>query len=443
MTTEKDTIFISHATHEDDYPASWLAAKLRYFGYKVWVDVDDLSAGDSFNTVIKPIIKEQAKVFIAITTKSYTVKADDQNTGVSRELNCATTVDTKELRHNFIIPAKFDDIEYNNFPYTFTGWQSVNFEGNWQTGLIDLVKELEKISFPKSDNVENSISIWFNAIRVQNKSYEKEERYFSNWFPFQLPEKLFIHEPRIFNKADLLLIPYSLTSEANRIITFTSKETIEKYVSLISSQEFGMTSFFTNDDLIIDDIFTLKEPRKKLIRLLNNTFQNHLGKSNMICWVRGKKSKTKTFYFRINEGNSKSVSLRRYGKPRGRRDIIGTTNETINGVKTQVNWSFGLVCEADLEPIPHFKMFYTVVFSDSKLMRFEKDIHHALRKSVPSGWYNRKWFETLLAAMLKVSPNPDSTAIQIAIDENIFMPVENEPFNGTSKIGYTEPNDIE
>jgi hypothetical protein len=443
MKKEKDTIFISHATHEDDYSASWLAAKLRYFGYKVWVDVDDLSAGDSFNTIIKPIIREQAKIFIAITTKSYANKADNQNSGVARELNCATTVDLRELKHNFIFPAKFDDIEYNNFPYTYTGWQSINFEGNWQSGLIDLVKELDKIKFPKSDNIDNPINIWFNAIKVQNKAFEKEEKYYSNWFPFQLPDKIFIHEPTIFKKPELPLLPYSLTLEANRIITFTNKETIEQYISLISSQEFDTSSFFTNDDLVIDDIFTLKEPRKKLIRLLNNTFQNHLSKSNMICWVRGKKKKTKTFYFRINEANSKSVSLRRYGKPRGRRDIIGATNETINGEKTHVNWSFGLVCEANLEPSPHFKIFYTVVFSDSKLMRFEKDIHHTLRKSVPSGWYNRKWFETLLAAMLKISPTPDSTTIQIAIDNNKFMPVENEPFNGISKIGYIEPNDIE
>src|SRR5690606_35676541 len=216
MTIEKDTIFISHATHEDDYQASWLAAKLRYLGYKVWVDVDDLSAGDSFNTIIKPIIRDHAKIFIALTTKNYTEKADNQNTGVARELNCATKVDTKNLRHNFIIPAKFDSIDYNNFPYTYTGWQSVNFEGNWQTGLIDLVKELEKIDFPKSDNTENPISIWFNAIRVQNKSFEKEEKYYSNWFPFQLPGKIYIHEPRNFSKKELPLIPYSFTLEANR-----------------------------------------------------------------------------------------------------------------------------------------------------------------------------------------------------------------------------------
>lgn len=210
MSKEKNTIFISHATHEDDYSASWLAAKLRNLGYKVWVDVDDLSAGDSFNTVIKPIIKEQARIFIPITTKSYAEKSENQNTGVSRELNCATTVDTNLLEHNFILPVKFDNIDYKNFPYTYMGWQSINFENNWQTGLIDLWKELKKIDFPKSEDIEDPINIWFNAIRVQNKTIEKEEKYFSNWFSYQLPEKIYVHEPKILNRLDLHSIPFPL-----------------------------------------------------------------------------------------------------------------------------------------------------------------------------------------------------------------------------------------
>lgn len=439
---KKDLIFISHATHENDYEATWLAAKLRHLGYNAWVDVEDLSAGDSFNTVIKPIIKNQAKLFIAITTRPYSDKSNNQNTGVSRELNCAATVDTKENGHNFIFPVKFDDIDYNDFPYHYLGWNGINFDKNWQDGLIELVKELEKIDFPKSEDIENPINIWFNAIRVQNKSFEKDEKYFSNWFPFQLPEKIYIHEPAFINKKEFPIIPYPLTLEANRIITFVKRETIDQYVSIKSSNEFNISSFLSNDDLIIDKFFTLKEPRKKLIRLLNNSFHSHLRKCDLICWIRGKGKKTKVFYFKHKEDNLKFVSLRRYDKPRGRRNIVGVTNESINGIKTDVYWSFGFSSEVSLEPMPHYKIFYTLVFSNDKYRRFEKNVHHQLRRSVPSDWYNRKWFETMLAAMLKISPTLDSTSIPIEIDNNKILLLDNEPVNGISKIGYIEPNEI-
>lgn len=438
----KDTIFISHATHEDDFSASWLAAKLRLLGYKVWIDIDDLSTGDSFNTIIKPVIKNQTKIFIALTTVSYSDKANDQNSGVSRELNCATTVDVKELSHNFIFPIKFDDVDFKDFPYQYIGWNGIDFEGNWQNGLITLVKELEKIQFPKSDNVENPLSFWFKSIRVQNKVIEKQEKYFSNWFQIHLPEKIYIHEPYSTDKIFLSSIPFPLTIEAKRIITFTDKDTIQKFIQIRSSFEFQVTSFSSNDSLIVDEFYNLIEPRKKLIRLLNNTFNNHMSKCGLVCWVRGKRSKTKTFYFKNNIENRKSISLKRYGKPRGRRDIVGTTTETVNNVKTSVNWSFGLTCEAYLDPIPHYKIFYTLIFSDEDFKRFDKTIQHNLRRSVPNGWYNRKWFESLLAAMLKLSPSSDSKTINISITFYDFMVVENEPLYGTSNKGYIEPNDL-
>jgi len=443
MNVTRDTIFISHSTPEDNYSASWLAAKLKFLGYKVWVDVEDLSAGDSFNTVIKPIIKDQAKVFVPITTKKYSEKSNNQNSGVSRELNCAATVDTKQLGHNFFFPVRFDDIPYNDFPYHFTGWNGINFEGNWQQGLIDLVKELDKINFPKQDVIDNPINIWFNAIKVQNKAHEKVEKYFSNWFGMELPTKIYVHEPKTLSKGLLPIIPYPLILEANRIICFACKETIQNYVALNSSFDFDTTDLSVSSDLIVDNNFTLKEPRKKLIRLLNNSLQHHFSAKGLICWVRGKRTKKKTYYFKSNDENKKSIPLKRFNKPKGRRDLVGLTNETINAEKKKVHWAMSLMCQADLEPVPHYKIFYGLVFSDEKFKRFDKDVQHQLRRSVPSGWYNRKWFETLLAAMLKVSPSYDSEHISIAIDDEKFLRVNNEPFNGVSQIGYIEPDDIE
>ncbi|MBN2571608.1 MAG: toll/interleukin-1 receptor domain-containing protein [Ignavibacteriales bacterium] len=439
---QRDIIFISHANPEDDYYAAWLASKLKILGYKVWLDLDDLSAGDSFNTVIKPVIKNQAEIFIALTTKNYTKKTDDQNSGVSRELNCAATINTSELGHNFIIPVRFDNIAYNDFPYHYLGWNGIDFNCNWQQGLIDITNELEKINIKKIKSEDDINNIWFKAIKAQNKPFVKSERYYSNWFGFVLPKNIYVLNPFFIEKETINRIPYPLTLEANHIISFTTKETIEKYIRIKDSRQYATQEFLINEDLLIDTEFTLKEPKKKLIRLLNNSFHLHLRKKGLICWFRGKKSKVKVFYFKNNEQN-KQVSLKRYCKPKGRRSLTGQTTEEINGKKQIVNWSFSIIPSADIDPNPHFKISYGIVFCDENYRRFEKTIHHKLRRSVPSDWFNRKWFETLLAAMLKVSNSLESEYIEIEIDENKYLKINNEPFNGISNYGYIEPDNVE
>jgi len=435
----QDTIFISHSTHQDDYLAAWLAVKLKVIGYKAWVDLDDLSAGDAFNTIIDPIIKERSGVFIALTTRSYTSKAADQNSGVSKELSSAALVNVKQLGHNFILPARFDDIPYNDFPNQYNGWKAIDFNGNWQKGLIELVNELEKISFPKIEH-EDPTAIWFKTVRAQNRPIEKVEKYYSNWFGFRLPDFVLIHKLIGVSSKELYLIPYPLTPEADRIITFASKPAIEKSSLVETSHRIAIKEFFNNDKIVCEDGFILMDPRKKLIRLLNNAFQQNLRNKALICWVRGS-SKTKEFYFRHHDSN-KMVNLKRYGKPLGRRALTGQVTEDIKGSKQQVNWAFSLTASADIDPVPHYKVSYGLVFSDKNFKRFGKAIHHKLRRSIPSDWFNRKWFETLLAAVLKVSPSPESEHMEIEVDDGVVMKICNEPFSGTSLIGYIEPDDI-
>lgn len=67
---ENTTIFISHATHEDDYFAIWLCVRLRALGYDAWVDQEELKVGDSFATIIQPIIQKKSIRFIAINFRT-------------------------------------------------------------------------------------------------------------------------------------------------------------------------------------------------------------------------------------------------------------------------------------------------------------------------------------------------------------------------------------
>lgn len=436
----KTIIFISHATPEDNYFAVWLAAKLKVLGYEAWVDLDDLRAGDSFYTVIQPKIEREAAKFVAVNTRDYIRKSQDQHSGVSRELNCAVTV--KDVS-NFIIPIRSDNIDYNDFPMHYKGWDAIDFFGNWQAGLIDLVAELSKAEIPKKENPDDPLSLWFDSIKAQNTVLLRREFYYSNWFEIHLPSKVYVHQPDIFHREDTYNLPYPFTLEANRIITFAGRQTIEGLIPLCRSDEIGIAHFIADEDLLVSEELTIKEPRKKLIRLLNNTFEHHLRGKNLVCWVKGDKGNRKRlFYFRHAEHNG-FIRLSRYGWRSSRRQLTGQTTECIDGHRQKVNWHFAISASASIDPKPHYKIFYTVVFSDKNYMRFDKSLQHQLRRKVPSEWYNRKWFETLLAAMMSISASPDDNELVISIDTDGFLRVANEPFKSTSEIGYLEPKNVQ
>lgn len=48
MKKNRDTVFISHATPEDNEFTVWLASRLQMLGYKVWIDKNALLGGEKF-----------------------------------------------------------------------------------------------------------------------------------------------------------------------------------------------------------------------------------------------------------------------------------------------------------------------------------------------------------------------------------------------------------
>lgn len=53
----RDTIFIGHATPEDNEFTIWLASRLELLGYKVWIDKKELLGGETFWETIESAIK--------------------------------------------------------------------------------------------------------------------------------------------------------------------------------------------------------------------------------------------------------------------------------------------------------------------------------------------------------------------------------------------------
>ena len=85
----RDTIFICHATPDDNNFVRWLGARLTGHGYKVWADMFGLKGGMPFWNTIEDALREHACKVIYVASKA---SVDPKRQGVRNELSVADAV---------------------------------------------------------------------------------------------------------------------------------------------------------------------------------------------------------------------------------------------------------------------------------------------------------------------------------------------------------------
>lgn len=380
----KDIIFISHSTHEDDYPAAWLASKLKRLGYNVFIDLDDLTAGNTFWTVLQPKIQNETFKFITINTKSYVKKSSIANTGVRRELNAASTIKNDD---NFFIPVIFDDVNRDTFPMEYLGRKDIVFTNRWGEGLNELVKDLEEYKTPKNNEDTNPLKIWHKALRVKNEVINNNETIFSNWFPISLPKYIYIYKPTDFDKKKLVNIPTTTILEANHVICFASPETFKENVIFEFYRKILTADFINNEGIIISDDFTIVKPIDKLKNIVNKIFKSNCKRKGLKAYKQS--GEKEIFYFPFINNKPKQYSLKIYNKSR----------VALVGNRWSKNWHLAVDAKVDFHPEPHYKIFYHIIFTNENTAFLEAKEQQIYRKKFGQLLYNKKSFELLLGAM--------------------------------------------
>ncbi|MDB5199096.1 MAG: hypothetical protein JWO92_1059 [Chitinophagaceae bacterium] len=422
----KDTIFISHANPANNYFAAWLASKLKLLGYKVWVDVHDIKPGNYFNKDFEKSLRENAIRFIAVVSNDYIIKSKTDDTGVMNEILLARSI--KDI-NGFIIPVLYDNCDYSEFTVGLVGRQAIAFNKNWADGLCELVNYFEEIEIPKYPVENNVVKFWHESQKIKAEPIDKPEKYLTNWFPVNLPEFIYVHEPDVFIEDEISVIPYANIREGNRIITFSPGENVGQHTILKSTVKLPANHFINSTSLKVDSDFQLIDPNRKLVRLVNKILRYHFIKAGMSIYEQS--NRKEIFFFPFSEENKKMVNLKQLGKTR--RSVMGDT--------TEFRWHFAISHSFSLFPSPCFKIFYHLVFTDTNGIFLKPDEQHELRRKLPNDWFNRKWLEILLAMMLKISRFDVENKIKIEVSDNIFITVDVMPIDIISSIGYNEPND--
>lgn len=424
----KDKIFISHASPDDNYFAAWLASKLKLLGYDVWVELDELKSGDAFWPEIENAIRNQARKFLVIISNSYMDKIKDPVSGVFKELSCADRI--KDVK-NFKTPIRIHSINEDDFPVQLMGLNAVDFHENWQVGLDKLLESFEKEKIPKDQTkANNALNFWLDAFKIDSSVTNIPEIVYTNWFPFALPSKLYIHKPIIKNKIDLIDIPYSYLQYSDRHISFFSQADYPPSIECTSSVELSIDDILEKQVIPIDDALTLSEPRKKIVQLINRTVEDFFIQSRM---KKYEQANTNVYYFQSNDVNRKRISLKEIGK----------NNIAIAG-KTKGNyWSFGISSYAILYPERYLKINSHIIFENNEQIVYDSSEHHALRRKFAFDWYNKDWLDTLIGMTFKLSGTNEKKQILIPINKGENLIVEGMPYSIETDFGYQEPTNIE
>lgn len=425
--TVKDKIFISHVSPEDNYFTAWLSSKLKILGYKVWVELDELKSGDAFWPEIEDAIRNQSIKFIPVISQAYIEKVKNSSSGVFKELSCADRI--KGI-NNFKSPVKIDAVEEDNFPVQIMGLHSVDFYNNWQTGLEKLLESFEKEKIPKDNsNTENPLPFWLDAFKVNDILNQKEETIYTNWLPFFLPDKLYVHRPVIKNKIDQHDIAYSYLEYSDRHICFFPSTDYPANIECLSSFEFDIKTIWSEQVVPVDDFLAFNEPRKKIVELINKTMGDYFFQQGTKKYEQANET---VYYFPATAENKKRISLK----------SIGKTNVSVTGKNKEVFWSFGISSYAILYPFPYLKISSHIIFESSGFQPLEQEDMFGFRRQFGTTWFNRDWLDTLLGMMLKISGLNAEKKLLVPVGNGINIIVDAIPYNMQTNFGYEEPEKV-
>lgn len=417
----RETLFISHATPEDNDFARWLSLQLIGLGYTVWSDVVKLKGGEDWWPLIESQIRDSSIKFIIVLST-----ASNNKDGVLKELAVATKVKKKLGDDNFIIPLHIDStLSYDDINVELIRLNSINFKNSWADGIRMLLEKLNEENVPKkSDNHEQVKSLWESVYLNKKQPILEPEIYYSNWFPIvEIPKKLWFHNfkqlmPRGLNIDDL---PYPVIRYKDYLATFAYcydfMEEIPKTYTYKKSESFEVDVEEILSGKYSDAFLRNKEARNLIVMLLNKAFERTLREKASVYEMSGR------FSFWIKKGILEKDKFNKI-------QLVGKQKEK--------QWHFGISGSVKMFPERSIVINSHIWFtSDGVNLIPEVSKQHAARRKQGKNWWNNDWRNKTMAFMKYLA---EDGAIKISLGSEEFALISDEPIMFNSPVKYTDPN---
>jgi hypothetical protein len=435
----RDTLFISHATPEDNEFSIWLASRLEMLGYKTWVDKEYLLGGVKMWQKIQNVLDNNTIKVLFVYSKNILYQDKAIKSGIDDEIRHAKSIAKEYSLNEFIIPLHIDDSLYS-LVIGFDDVKQISFFGNWAEGLKQLLKKLEKDNVPKVfDHAESTLSEWYENEYASNCSIiPKQETLYSSWWEIKtLPEIFYLY--KFHNEQSAFLVSKSnkdipISRLSNQLICF------EKTLSFLVDNngehyEIMPENIFT---LRINDILTgfesndfpsFQDSERSLKMLLSKTLETLFLQKDLLVY---KMSNNIRAYYLLRKDESKKVQ---FFYP----DTSTKKRKNINGIFNEFYWHYAVSLRTILSPFVGFSIKSHLIFTSDGISPIQ-DVskQHSFRRSKGRRLFNKEWLDMQLAFMQRLKSDTGIISIKVTHQAEC-MEMEEWPLIFQTEMGYIEP----
>lgn len=410
--TERNALFISHATPEDNHFVRWLGAKLTAMGYEVWADVMCLNGGDDWSRKLEDGLRNRAAKVLLVCTPSGLEKQ-----GVRNEIQMASDTARKLGDKTFIVPLR---LEQYDAPFLVAQTQYINFKAGWAKGLAELSELLRDMQIPRGK--PGAMAAWLDAQSAgADKLVERSEPLVSNWLQVaRQPVNIHFCESPVGAQLEPFLNrlnhTYPAVPHRTGVVTFAVPDDEGRLGPTLPGKK---VASMPTDEFLHGGWAALGIEPYQAKRMYTDLGSQAFDR---FCQARGLKGATGSGKRISWWGDIKTAPPGQvrfdWGFRRGSRQVVGQSG------KRGVHWHYALNAELRASPLWHLRLSPRLVFSQNGMDAID-DVKrsHSLRRSFAKGWRNARWRDMLCAQLWWLADGRAEIRLPVAIDGAIALSV--------------------
>lgn len=435
----RESIFISHATPEDNDFVRWLGARLELAGFSVWHDLGRLKGGDYFWDKIESAIRNDSFRFLAVVS---TVAVDKQ--GVKDEWALAQTIEKSQP--SFVIPLRLDGYDFSLLPIGIHRKSVIDFANGWHTGLAALLDTLNdanapKVSLPDPRSTRHWLAEMKEGAIQQTQSKESLD---STWLSvLSLPPietARILGSDREIKVTDLnRRIPWF--EHEDRIVGFAKAADLVSHMSqtvmLATAGGVDSTTFIESGSKLGHKEVSTWDARRQVANLVRQAWELTLEAKGF--GIHEQSGGRKVFYVtpELTKGRGGKVEFFDFDERKRRRGLNGRSEAR------KVNWCYAVGMVPQFDEPWRIELRSTIVFTDDDGKPLDTPARaHRLRMSFCRSWWNDRWRGFLRAFLALLADGQSEIKLPVGSDREVVISAT--PIMFSSPMGLSDlPPSIE
>ena len=438
----RDTIFISHATPQDNEFSIWIASRLEMLGYNTWIDKEGLLGGERFWPTIQKAIESSIKVLF-VYSKNIVTHDGILKPGIENEIEYAKSIASQHGLQDFIIPLHIDESPYN-LVIGLPNINHISFNDNWADGLKQLLKKIEKDAVPKkSMNIESTFSEWYENEYISNCSIiSKTELFYTSWWQVKdIPQQFYMYlftnaaqakAIRDLNKDIPISLQSNILSSFDKKLNFTVLRDGEQ-IEVLPENTYTFSLSDVLEGFESDKFQQHREVENHFKRLLYCCIASNLFWRK---WLKKYEMSNKRIaYFLPKYDWVKKIDFTYpFGNRKKSKSILGKY-ENIG------SWHYGISIQTILFPIVGFSIKSHILFTSDGFKIIDDDKkQHSYRRKKGKRFFNEEWRDLQLAFIQRLKDEDGKIKIKVSVSDEYDLEMKEWPEMFWSEVGYNDPN---